>query len=88
MKQVDVKSMIIGMMLVALAVGAIAASSGYPVSRYELFTINTTTSSGADLKIEDSASTAAGILKHDTETGRVWALTLRNNKADKWVEIK
>jgi hypothetical protein len=90
MKQIDTKSMVIGMLLVILVAGAVAASGGYPVVRYELFTINTTTPSGAELKITDSPSsaTAAGVLKHDTQTGRVWALTVRNNKADKWVEIK
>jgi hypothetical protein len=90
MKQIDLKSMVIGILMTVLVVGSVAAVNGFPAVRYELYNINTTTPSGAELKIADSPSAAisAGVLKIDTQTGRVWALTIRNNRAEKWIEIK
>lgn len=90
MRQVDVKSMVIGLLFAALVFTAVAASGGCPV-KYELFNMNVlTTSPGSMLKIMDgsSAVSTTSLLKLDTETGRVWALTERNNKTDKWIEIK
>lgn len=88
MKQIDIRSMLIGTLLTIIVVGAMAASGNGHLEKFQLHNLNMSVDNPIRVSDDGVSTSLAGVLKIDTETGQVWGLILRNNKADKWLEIK
>lgn len=91
MKNMDVRSMLIGILLSVLIITTLGASGDGRTERFQLHNMmrfedgNAPTPKVMD---GDTAVSMSGVLKIDSNSGQVWALSLRNNKADRWIEIK
>lgn len=88
MNQIDIRSMLIGTLLTIIVVGAMAASGNGHLEKFQLHNLNMSAENPVRISDDGMSISLAGVLKIDTETGQVWGLTLRNNKADKWLEMK